>query len=252
MQKINIIILAILLTGIVSAYDDIGFYKLNNDLPLNLGCSYNNTYCPSSFSCNITIYNKDGVLINNKLMDTVLAPQYNFTIPANNLTKTGLYYGRQVCCSSSIGCSDYSFQFKVNAQGKETTSAEGVLYIALLLVLSLAFAFSLYGSLVIQSKNIRNDDGKLLQINWSKYLKMLMFAVSYVLLMGIFYFSWNLSYGVLEFIELSNIFYFLFRLLFIAILPIFIFGSIFIFIIFLQDKKWEAMLERGLTVKFGA
>lgn len=241
------LIIGIIFISLASAFDNIGTYRLNQDLNLNLGCSFNNTYCPDTFVCNISIFNENGLIINNQIMSNTLYPQYNYTIIANNLTKTGLYYGRQVCCGI-IGCNDYSLEFMVNAQGKEYGQIQGTIYAILLAILIGVFAFSLYTSIKIESDDIRGSEGELIRINWKKYLKFFMFAITYVSFMGITYFAWNISYGILEFPEMAGFFNFLFTLSYIVIFPIGSFVCIYLVISFITDKKNQKMLERGLYV----
>ena len=247
--KIISLIAIIMVMGLVSSYDDIGTYRRNTDLNLNLGCSINSTYCPNTFTCNVTIYNQNGIIINNLAMGNALYPQYNYTIPASNLSTTGLYYGRQVCCSSSGSCADYSFSFNVNAQGKEYNSIEGSIYFVLLFILVLTLGFSLYGSIKIPYKNHKTPDGTLYKINWQKYLKLFLFAIAYTSFIGITYFAWNISYGVLEFTELAGFFNFLYKTSYILIFPILLFLFVLGLITFVTDKKNQTMLERGLTIK---
>lgn len=247
-MKIHYLFILILVMGLVSSYDDIGTYRSNTNLNLNLGCSYNNTYCPDTFTCNITIYNQNGILINNLAMDNSSYPQYNYTLSASNLGTTGLYYGRQVCCGS-VGCADYSFSFNVNAQGKEYTSIEGSVYFVLLVILVITMGFSLYGSIKIPYKNHKTPEGTLYKINWQKYLKLFLFAVAYTSFIGITYFAWNISYGILEFTEMAGFFNFLYRTSYILIYPILLFLFVFTLITFVTDKKNQTMLERGLTIR---
>lgn len=239
-------IFIIIVMGLASALDDIGTYRANTNMNLNLGCSYNRTYCPSTFNCNVTIFNKDGILINNKAMGTTLYPQYNYTIQANNLSTTGLYYGRQVCCGA-IGCADYSFQFDINAQGKEYGAVQGSVYVILLTILILVFTASLYGSIKIRGRNVRTDDGKLFRVNWQKYLKFFLFMMAYVCFIGIAYFAWNISYGILEFTEMAGFFYFLFRTAYILMFPLGLVIVIYALACYVTDRKYEKLLERGLT-----
>lgn len=243
-----VFLLFFMVMGFASAYDNIGTYRTNTPLNLNLGCSYNNTYCPNTFNCNVTIYNKNGILINNQQMGTSLFPQYNYTILASQMNLTGLYYGRQVCCGS-IGCADYSFQFEVNAQGKQYDTIQGSIYAILFILLVGIFGFSLFASLKIPFKNLRNREGSIVQINWKKYLKIFMFAMAYMSLIGITYFAWNLSYGILEFNEMAGFFNVFYTILMILIFPILLMLFIVGLIKFAQDKSVEKMLSRGLTIK---
>lgn len=248
MNKYLLFVIFIMVMGFASSFDNIGTYKANTDLNLNLGCSYNNTYCASTFDCNITIYNTNGIVINNKVMSETFFPQFNYTIPASNLSKTGLYYGRQVCCSSS-DCDDYSFEFEVNAQGKEYGTIQGSIYIIMVLLLCGIFGFTLYAFIKIPFGNERTSEGNIYKINWKKYLKLFMFGISYVCFIGIFYFAWNISYGILEFEEMAGLFNFIYRTAYILIFPLMVFIFVITLINFVHDKKLEQLIERGLSVK---
>lgn len=245
---IKYFIVLLLLIASVSAFDNIGTYRTNENLNLNLGCSYNNTYCPSTFSCNITIFNEAGTVINNQLMSTTNYPTYNYSISKSLINITGLYYGRQVCCGS-IGCNDYSFEFKVNAQGKEYGTIEGIIYIILFAILGVMLSVSVYASLKIQWRNNRSQSGNVVSVNWMKYGKMVMFAVSYILFLGIVYLAYTISLGILEFTEMGKLFFVFYRLLFALTIPTMAFLFVMTLVMFVNDKNIEKNLTRGLTVR---
>lgn len=240
--------LLILVMGFAGAYDNIGTYKQGKAINLNLGCSYNNTYCPSTFVCNVTVFNENGITITNQIMSTAYFPQYNYTISADFINKTGLYYGRQVCCGT-VGCKDYSFEFNVNPQGKNYGSIEGIIYLTLLIILLVLFGTTLYGAIKIEHKNYTNSFGEYIKINWGKYLKIFLFVLAYLSFMGLTYFSWTISYGILEFQEMSKFFYSMFYFLYVMVLPIIAIAFVFSLIILVNDKNMDKKIKRGLTVK---
>lgn len=143
----------------------------------------------------------------------------------------------------------WAYDYFVNAQGKEYTDMHGIIYAILLFVLFAVFLLSLYGALSIPFNNTRSSEGAVISINYFKYLKIFLFMVAYVCFLGITYISWNLSFGVLEYTEMANLFYFLFRLLYVGLLVLFPVIVIISFIGFLKDKGIERLVERGLTVK---
>jgi len=247
-QILMVCVTLVMIMGLVNAFDNIGTYKRNTNLDLNLGCSYNNTYCDNTFSCNITIYNQRGILINNKYMSNTSYPQYNYTILANNLSINGLYYGRQVCCGS-VGCADYSLEFTINAQGKEYGTIQGSVYAILLVILLLAFGFSLWGSIKIPYKNFTTPEGKLFKINWQKYLKIFLFGIAYTTFIGISYFAWNISLGILEYDEMAGFFNFLYTTAYMLIFPILATLLIVGISTYMSDRKYEKLLARGLTIR---
>lgn len=239
----------IIVMGLASSYDDLGFTRINNPYNITLGCSYNNTFCPNTFNCNLTVYSPNAVIVNNQPMSTAFYPQFNYTVPANNISIIGLYYGRQVCCNTAVGCSnEYSFQFYANPQGKDNSN-DGLVYIIMFSLLILLFVFSVFSFIRIPFNNPRNGDGHVINVDWKKYLKIGSFVLAYISLVGIVYFAWNLSYGILQFDEMANFFQAMFRILFVGmflVLPVsFVYGVI----IFIYDKITYDKLIRGLTVK---
>lgn len=232
-----------------SSYDDLGYTRTNQPYNLSLGCSYNNTYCANTFVCNVSIISPNGIVLNNQQMGSALFPQYNYTLLGSQIAVNGLYYGRQVCCGATAGCSnDYSFQFHVNPQGKEYGSSDGTIYLALLLLLSGIFFCLLWFSIKIPMDNVRGEDGIIAAINWKKYFKIFLFMMAYVCLIGLTYLSWNISYGILQFDEMANIFQMMFRMLMILILPLFILITIIGFIMWVSDKKLQEKIQRGISV----
>lgn len=143
----------------------------------------------------------------------------------------------------------WAYQYYVNAQGKEYTSTDGMVYIALLLLLIGLFIFGFYNFLTIDYQDVRNDEGELIKINYKKYLKQFSFLMTYTLFIGIMFVAWNISYGIIEFQTLANIFYWLFRLSFVMGMAIYPFLLIYLFIKYIQDLKLQDMVNKGLTVE---
>lgn len=246
-SKLWLIFVFIMVMGFASAYDDLGTYKIERDFPLFLGCSYNNSYCPASFNCNISIYFEGNTIISNQQM-TATGFDYNYTLRAANLTQSGQYYGRQVCCGTDA-CSDYAFTFDLNAQGKEYTTTDGIIYVVLLGMMAGLFGVSLFFALRIEKGNIRGGEGEIIQINWMKYLRIGLFMVAYVSLVALFWFAWNLAYGILEFSEMATLFHLLFRITLWGSFPMFVVALIVTVARFFQDNKINEYMERNLTVK---
>lgn len=168
---------------------------------------------------------------------------FNYTFCGNNVS--GAYTVNGEDSSGNV----WAYDYYVNAQGKEYNSIEGIVYAVMLFILFAVFLLCLYASFQIPFNNGRADSGELISINYMKYIKIFMFMLSYVCILGISYFSWNLSYGILEFTELAKFFYFIYRTLFIMLLVLFPSIIILSFIRFIRDKQLDKMLERGLTIK---
>jgi hypothetical protein len=207
-------------------------------------CAYLEQTCS-----NCTYVNLESVTMNKQ------PPTYlNLT-----MTKQGNSYNYTWCNTSILGkyivktCGDVDgantcvpYDFIV---GGEYTSAQSLIAIILFIFLGLIFISSIYGFMVIPFNNPRTPEGEIVNVDFKKYLKIGLFGLAYVCLVGLIYFSWNLSYGILQFTEMANFFYILFRMSFIFMflaLP-----SLFIVAVFrfAKDMKIYKDLMRGLTVK---
>lgn len=143
----------------------------------------------------------------------------------------------------------WSYDYNVNAQGKQYGSVDGLLYIIAILVLLGLFGVSLYGFFMIPFENPRGGDGIINAISYKKYLKIFSLVIAYVSFLAVSYFLWNLTYGILEVTEMARFFYFIYRSLYVGLLVLFPLTVIISFVRFIQDLKLEKMIERGLTVK---
>lgn len=151
MKKLLIFLLALTFIPLIAAQDQL-IFPAQKEYQLFLDCSYNETYCPSSYDCNLTIsYPNTSILVNNKLMGENYYPKYNYSMPA--LMTLGTYSGRQVCCGAA-GCSDYDFNFKVTANGTETNLITGLVYLFFLTLVGIL----LYASGYLTVKNPMAND----------------------------------------------------------------------------------------------
>lgn len=176
-----------------------------------------------------------------------------------NMSKNGTFFNYTFCGNNVSGGYTvngidntgvvWAYDWFVNAQGKAYSSIEGIVYAILIFLLLVLTLLSLWMTFYINGENGRNADGSLAGINYKKYLKILLFCISYVCALGLSYFAWNLSYGILEFNEMANFFYFLFRVQFVLMLVGFPLLFTLSIINYVKEKKWEGLLDRGLTVK---
>jgi hypothetical protein len=173
---------------------------------------------------------------------------YNATIPAHYFSDVGTY-ALLIWCNDSLDGGFLEYAFDVNAQGKEYTSVHGTIYAILMSMLFLIFLLTLYGAIAIQGGNGTGSNGQVLFINYMKYFKIFLGMVSYVCILGITYFAWNLSYGILEFSELSSFFYFLFRMLYVGLIVLFPVIVVISFVKFLHEKGLEKLIARNITIK---
>lgn len=240
-----VFVLALFLLPLASAVDNIGTFKPGQPINLTLDCSYNNTYCPNTFDCNITVKSDaKRIILNNKVMGKANYPQYNYTIL--DTSEMGSYTGRQVCCDTSKGCGDYSFTYDI---GYKYSTAQSITYLVFFFILAGIMTFGIVGFIRLPFKNERDGEGKLIAINWKKYLKMLCLLLIYLSFLAITYFAWSISYALLNFTEMANFFRNLYKVALVMLIPLGLGTLVAIVINFFSDKTLEAKLKRGLSMK---
>ena len=201
-----------------------------------------------------TILNSTSVNIS-----TIAYPNTTIAISNKPMTASGYSFNYTFCDTNTIGSYVYSYNdndgdvyvndFSIQPQGEVTSTAGGLIYLTLFVFMIAIFIFLSYTWKNIDGDNQRNEDGEIVSINYKKYLKIFIFMMAYVCVVALAYFSWNISYGILHFEEMSSLFYRIFRGLFIAMFPLMVIIIIFAVVKFFKEKKWEKYIDRGLTIK---
>jgi hypothetical protein len=169
---------------------------------------------------------------------------FNYTYCNTNLS--GTYTANGV---GNYSGSDWNYEFKVNLQGKAYETVDGIIYIVVFSFLIIIGTFLIIVFVNIPINNASNNEGQVLSINWNKYIKIFVGCMLYVLFIGLNYFAWNISLGILEFQELGNFFRFMFRTSYGLMYPLFIGVIIWSVAQYIKDKKVEEFIKRNLTFK---
>lgn len=255
MNKIFLFVIPIIfLLSLISAQEedvtiDLGVYKSSAELNLLMDCSNNGTSCSGTAQCNVSRlqYPNGTQFMTNRIMgNTSFYPSWNLTIPIREVM--GKYQGRQVCCQSG-NCGDVAFSFEVTQSGDVLDTSDSIIYIFLLLLEVLIFVFFLWGSLRIPFGNFKNIDNQIVQINWSKYAKLLFIVMTYVTFLWITWTSYNILNGYATIQPLANYFFYLFRLFFTLLKPFLVVTAIFCVVKIIMDNTLLKTLEKELMFK---
>lgn len=196
--------------------------------------------------CNITVADPDNnILVNFKPM-TNTTQFYNYTLPASNTSKLGLYNYDITCLQSGLNATN-SFSFEVTPTGKTFSTAQSIIYIFALIFGLVLFLLVLYGAIAIPYNNNRNEEGMVIKVNDLKYAKIFLWFMSYMILIFIAYLGWNISFGFLNFG--ANFFYFIFWVLISGLLPIIVMFSIVSIINLVNDKRLKDGISNGFNLK---
>jgi hypothetical protein len=194
-------------------------------------------------------------------ISSVLYPNLSIILSDVSMTQQGTKYNYSFCNTeitgkyivTGLGDLDgeteiWNYDFNVNLMGEELTQSKAIIYFILLIASLLIFGLTLWGAYIFPFKNKRDTEGYLIDINDLKYLKIAMWVFSYLEFLFIIFLMKNISGGFLSaggFYEFFNI---LFTILLILLLPFFPTLIFFTIVTWLNDRKLEESIKRGLPV----
>jgi hypothetical protein len=142
----------------------------------------------------------------------------------------------------------WNFKLTLSSSGLAPTIAQAFMHGIILFIMIFFLAITLFFAVTIDGKN-EYQMGKIIRINYAKYLKQGLFFVSYLLLTFMFGMAWIISDNYLTFTIGTSIFKMLFTVLWVLILPIFIMFVVFSLIKFALDIKLENFKLRNLGLQ---
>lgn len=177
------------------------------------------------------------------------------------MTKSDTTYNYTFCNTSKLG--EYIVDWKADLNGKtvtgnynflvtllgaQPTTAQGTIYFFLGILSILIFGLSLYGAIKIKWKHPRNQKGEIIGINDLKYVKLLLWFFTYLMLIFITFAFKHVS-RLADWDVAANWLNWIFWFFIVWMLPIFII-TVFMFIKAIVDaKKIDDLLRRGLSAK---
>lgn len=247
-QFLLLAVASVFFIALVSAEPSFVFKQEENS-SIELGCvNANNTACENTTLCTITITRPDGTsLVRNQSMTFVGAGFYQFNLSHTQNKVSGEYGGATICAGTTTASS--TFTYLVSPTGEELTTASGMLYIIVLVLSILIFAFCVFWAIKIPFRNQRDDEGYIIQVNDLKYLKLFLWFFSYGIAIWITFMAWNLSLAFLKFDLTTSLFEYLFKFLTALALPVLILTMIVAFVNLAESKKIREALERGLPIR---
>lgn len=209
-------------------------YNISNGVPVMDG-----------ISCGFHLYGMNGEHVYEGTQSTpVEDSDYSFYLSGGNFSQKGSYYYFIQCNSSILGGNSKSI-LRVFDGGEEPTTAKSILYVILLLICFLFMGIALYGSIALDGKN-EFQMGKLIKINYNKYIKQGLFFISYLFLIFTTFFASEISQNFIEVGFFSTVLNYVHLALWIALLPIFIISVTFSLIKWLADLELMDLAKRNL------
>ena len=146
----------------------------------------------------------------------------------------------------SDGINVTTSSFSATSTGFELTQPRAIIIVSSLFLLIFLFVVNIGGIAILPSKNERNEEGELLSINTLKYLRSVLFGVGYLILLSIAFLVSNVALAYLGTSLIGNLFFVIFQIMLILLLPMFIIWLMFILTSIFRDMEFKKMISRGV------
>ena len=143
----------------------------------------------------------------------------------------------------------WAYTFDITNTGTEASVAQAIIYFIAILLLSCLFCFCFYWAISLPWNHPRDEDGYILQFNDLRYVKLMMWFISYVLLIGVSWLAYNITWGLLSFNTAGNIFNFVYWFLISLFFPILVLFAITTVVNFIFGKKLQDAMRGGIRLK---
>lgn len=248
MKKIFLtLFIALCLIGIVGAQET---YRQSTITDVKVVCLNTGGFCSSNAECNLTIFDsKNAVLIDGiKATRASTGAYHNITLNTTQTKELGQYRVTGFCRDGST-IETVDFNFDITTTGVQLSTHGAIVYIGFTSLLIFLFIVNIGGIGWIPKRDIENEEGLLLSINKLKYVRIVLFAVAWALLMAIVYSASNISYLYLQTKLMGDLFFSIYTVMMTLTLPMVIVWFIWLLLSIFRDKETKAMIERGIPVK---
>lgn len=246
--KYLIVVIIVLMNIILvsAANPSFGYFKKDVLVDLRQECFINGSICDA---CNITSISYP--INSSRAIEEVSMNQntndFNYTFKKASVN--GRYDVRGYCTFGGDIKKPFTAYFVVNYAGQPLSTAQGILYVVLL-VLSLFFFFlTLYGAVAIPWREERDVEGQVVSVNDFKYLKIFFWGFAYVILVWISFLAMGISRNFLVLDGANNFFFLIWRILITMLIPVVLCSTAIAILIIIQNKKINKAIERGLPIR---
>jgi len=234
-------ILSILLLSFVSAFDDIGTYKINECVTIRQSCS-------SCSYVNISISEppSGNFNISNDAMNKIGGGAWNYSYC--NTDTIGRYDIIGEGDISGVATSFNSMSFFISSTGEDLDISDAVLYLVMILFLCSLFGFLLYilGKI---PRDIRGEDDFIIDVSKLAYLRPVVLGLCWILLTSIMFIVANIAVGFLTAGLIGKFLFTIFRLMGLSNLVIIPLCIIKMIQRIAMSKEMMGMIERGVEFR---
>ena len=194
-------------------------------------------------------------------VSSVVTPNGTQTLGLTAMEKNGTQYNTTFRDTSQLGTYNvngygdldgtdqvWRYTFDVTATGGASSGSQSSSqWIVLVLSIMLFFGLIMGGLAIRGGNNTDEMTGFILAVSNKKYLKYFMFALSWIVLLWITYYTWMISYTFMQMQFVSDTLHFIFIAMAIITFPAFILYCYFNIANLVRDSKISEQLSRGFT-----
>jgi len=234
-------ILFIGLLGIGSSLiaSDLGVFKINSTIQLYQSCE-NCTFVNLS-----SVKLPNGSVLFYNLEMTKNAQDYNYSFNSTDLLGEYMY---NVCGNKDgdLECEDIGFY--ITKTGFEETTSNSILHFVLIIFVSFIFGLCLWGAISLPFENRREGSVGIISINKLKYFKIMLYFLSYVLLVWLMNLLFTISNNFNVLSQYNALFKILFKVLNVLSYPLFVIMLVVFVVVAIKDSKIKKLIEEGFYV----
>ena len=221
-------------------------FKQNDVINYKFRCiDTTNYYCVNTTQLLINIdFADNGTNIINNLSMTGTNLYFNVTLPTKFIGDYNV-----LILSPTASNSTTEFTYRVTYTGDELSSSQTWIYI-----LGLVFLIIIILGLFVMKEHLPKYDsmdeyGTILEINQLKHFRGVIWIIIWILTLAIIYITSSIAIAYLNSLLLGNLFFVLFRLMFLFTIigvPVYI---IYLFYKVWRDKEFQRMITRGAELQ---
>lgn len=244
-KLISGLIIMLLLVPLIVSAESAYTFKSGGKIDLKVPCvNDDGSFCSIDTNCTITIVDPNSVLIIDGQNMSFNVEYFNYSLDTTQSVTLGEYPTRVSC----LGISDNgftTFNFEVTPSGTNPSTGQSFMYIFFLLVSIILMIMCIVGSVNINGQN-EFHMGKLLSVNFNKYIKIGLGFLAYLFLLITFHLLWQISAKFLWLDIATTLFEKLYLTLWILLLPVFIAFVAVALIKWMIDIRLEKLSVRNL------
>ena len=203
----------------------------------------------TSTTCQFHLFNVSGdhIYTSNNITHTTahgVNNEWEVEVDGGNFSYIGDYCYLIQCNSTSLGGFE-SVAFKVTGTGFEFSQPRAIFSLGLLGVLIFLFIVNLGATSKLPSKDNYDDEGILMSINQLKYLRPVLWVVTWFIIIAIVFTGSNIAFAYMGTTLLANILFTTFKIMLALSLPMVIVWFTYLFYSMFRDRQMKTYLDRG-------